>query len=63
MLGIIEEVNKMKKNVFEEAMLEKVLFGFDVITSSGTESVNPFSDESDLGSTTGHDNNSDWVNS
>ncbi len=53
----------MKKNVFEEAMLEKVLFGFDVITSSGTESVNPFSDESDLGSTTGHDNNSDWVNS
>ena len=33
----------MKKNIFEEAMLEKVLFGFDVITSSGTESVEPSS--------------------
>lgn len=33
----------MKKNIFEEAMLEKVLFGFDVITSSGTEPVEPSS--------------------
>ena len=48
----------MKKNVFEEAMLEKVLFGFDVITSSGTEPFDPFSNHSELGS--GYDNNSDW---
>ena len=53
----------MKKNIFEEAMLEKVLFGFDVITSSGTEPVNPFSNESELGSSTLHDNPDEWVNS
>jgi hypothetical protein len=51
----------MKKNIFEEAMLEIVLFGFDVITSSGTNPVNPFSDESEL-NTTGHDNDDVWVN-
>ena len=50
------------KKMYSNPELELVLFGFDVITSSGTEPVDPFSDESEL-NTTGHDNNSDWVNS
>lgn len=33
-----KEVNKMKKMMqFEEAVMELILFGFDVVTTSGTE--------------------------